>query len=639
MRFLAVVLGCALWHGDVVRAKGRGATGLARRVIGIDLGTTNSAMAWVDKNGALTIIRNLEGSNITPSVVDLAEGGGVGESALESLGFSPGSVIFSVKRLMGLSYAELQESNLAGNLPYQVAAGEGGVAIIEVDGQQYLPQEVAARVLAKLKADAESVLGEDISEVVITVPARFDNRQKLATKEAGEIAGLRVLRLVAEPTAAALAHGLGKGGENLVVVFDLGGGTFDVSVLDMGYAGEGEEMSEVLTTEGNPLLGGDDFDNRIVQHLLAKLENKHGVDAVAELRSDQEAMAELKMAAVKAKEALTGGRRANIRIRNLGEQSLTVSETLTRVEFEGLIGDLVAQTIAMTEKALANVEMVAADIDKVLMVGGSTRVPAVSEAVEALFGVDKIIREDNPDEVVALGAAALGGVLEGSIEGVTLLDTTSMDLGIGVLGGRFEAIVAKDTTIPTEAQKTFTTAKNNQTSVTIPVYQGDAELVEHNEKIGEFTLEGIPPAPRGIPQLDVIFEIDANSLLKVTARDKGTGKEKEITVAANAIGEERIAQMRKNLEENSERIEAKLKLLDARDKLNSLLAQAEGVLNQGGTAAKLPLEAKNSLEQAIAAAESAVNSKDVAAIEKVIAGFEAQIHAVTTELYSQGEQG
>ena len=649
MKFLAIALIFALWGSDAARAN-KGAANLVRRplarkimelnstlvkqmlagmnvenvspIIGIDLGTTNSAMAWV-KDGVPTIIPNLEGGRTTPSVVDLSSGGGVGEAAVSQLEFSPEEIIYSAKRLMGLSYREAKEKGLIDSLNYKVVEGDGGVAMIEANGQLYLPQQIAARVLAKLKADAEQALGVEITNAVVTVPARFDNRQKLATKEAGEIAGLTVSRIVAEPTAAALAHGFGRGAEKKIVIFDLGGGTFDVTVLDFDVAGD-MEMGEVLTTEGDPLLGGDDFDNRIVQHLVDKLKADEGVD----VSNDPEAMAELKAAAIEAKENLTGSESTTIRIKKLGEQSLPVNETLTRARFNELTGDLIEQTIAMTKKALENVNLTVDDIDQVLGVGGSIRIVAVREALADLFGAKKISLEDNPDEVVALGATVQAGVLAGDIKGITLLDTTSLDLGIEVVGGIFAKIIAKDTTIPTEQSQVFTTQVDNQAMVTTGIFQGDEGLkqVKHMEKIGEVTLNNIPPAPRGVPQIEVNFAIDADGLVKVTVKDASTDNQEEVTVAANALSEERIEKMQTFLEENKEEIEAEAKLTDAKNKLEGLVVQIEGVLHQSGD--KLPPESKVALENAVDAAKGSINSDKIETIENAIKGLESQSHAV-----------
>ena len=650
MKFLAIALIFALWGSDAARAN-RGVANLVRRplarkimelnstlvkqtlagmnvenvspIIGIDLGTTNSAMAWV-KDGVPTIIPNIEGGRTTPSVVDFSSGGGVGDAAVAELEFSPEKVIYSAKRLMGLSYREAKEKGLIDSLNYKVVEGDGGIAMIEVNGKQYLPQQIAAKVLAKLKADAEKALGVEITKAVVTVPARFDNRQKLATKEAGEIAGLTVSRIVAEPTAAALAHGFGRGAEKKIVIFDLGGGTFDVTVLDFDVAGD-MEMGEVLTTEGNPLLGGDDFDNRIVQHLVEKLKADEGVD----VSNDPEAMAELKAAAIEAKENLTGSESTTIQIRKLGEQSIDVRETLTRARFNELTSDLIEQTIAMTKKALENENLTVDDIDQVLGVGGSIRIVAVREALADLFGAKKISLEDNPDEVVALGATVQAGVLAGDIKGITLLDTTSLDLGIEVVGGIFAKIIAKDTTIPTEQSQVFTTQVDNQAMVTTGIFQGDEGLkqVKHMEKIGEVTLNNIPPAPRGVPQIEVNFAIDADGLVKVTVKDAATDNQEEVTVAANALSEERIEKMQTFLEENKEEIEAEAKLTDAKNKLEGLVVQIEGVLRQSGDKL-LPTESKVALENAVEAAKGSINSDKIETIENAIKGLESQSHAV-----------
>ena len=664
MRFLAVALIFALWQGDTVRAQGRAAIEVRRQLIkrvkgldrylsrqmlagmnvgvdnvilGIDLGTTYSAMAIAEKSVS-RIIPNREGDNTTPSVVDFSPGGGVGKSAEAQLEFFPERVVYSSKRLMGLMYKEAQEKGLIDNLAYRVVEGDGGMAMLEIDGERYKPQIVAAQILKKLKEDAELTLGREITRAVITVPARFDDRQIRATKEAGQIAGLEVELLVAEPTAAFLAHDRDKGEEMNVLVYDLGGGTFDVSILDFTKLGEGEEMSEVITTEGNPLLGGDDFDNKIVNYLVAKLKEQTGVD----VSGDQEAMAELKTAATEAKEALSGSESTTIRIKKLGEQSLAVNETLTRARFTELISDLVAQTIAMTEKALNNKNLTVDDIGRVLMVGGSTRVASVSEAVEALFGAEKVSREDNPDEVVALGAAMQAGVLSGEVSGVTLLGSTTMDLGIEVKGGIFALIIAKDTNVPVEQTQTFTTEVDNQPAVTIGIYEGEAttpegkpSLVQYNHKIGEFTLSDIPPAPQGVPQIDVTFAVDANKIVTVTAKDKGTNRAAELTVNSDAMSEEQIAEMRESLEKNKDKINAKAGLRQAQNRLDTLLVQAEGLLRNSGD--KMSAQAKDSLTKAVAAARTNINSDNIEAIENSIKGFESEIHAVTTELYGQAD--
>ncbi len=664
MRVLTMALVLALWQGDAARASGQAAS-LARRqlvkrldsfllkqalagmnvggsrvILGIDLGTTNSAAAILDGN-VPRIIPNHEGDNITPSVVDFSEGGGVGEAALKALEFFPAHVINSIKRLMGLTYAEAKEKGLVDNLAYTVVSGDKGMAEIEIEGKRYKPQVVAARILKKLKDDAERSLGREITEAVVTVPARFDDRQKKATAEAVAIAGLDLVRLVAEPTAAFLAHvGQVEGGEMKVLVYDLGGGTFDVSILDFAQLDENNSMSEVVTTEGNPLLGGDDFDNRIVNYLLERIKTKDGVD----LSGDREALAELKTEAIDAKEALSGSESATIRLRKLGAQSLTVSETLTRARFEGLISDLVAQTIAMTEKALGNDNLTVDDIDRVLMVGGSTRVAAVSKAVEDLFGAEKVSRADNPDEVVALGAAVQAAVVGGNVSGVTLIDRTSLDLGIEVKGGLFAEIIPKDEAIPTTKSETFTTDSDNQSAVTISIYEGEAKtpagkpnLVQYSHRIGEFTLDGIPPAPRGVPQIKVEFSVDASKMVKVTAHNTGTNKKKDLEIAIDAMSDENIKEMQAMMEANAGDIEAKSNLAEAKNRLDGLLVQAETLLRINGD--ELSTESKTSLGVAIEAAKKNLNSDDIEAVENSIKGFQTEIYAVNTELYGEADPG
>lgn len=598
-------------------------------VIGIDLGTTNSAMAWVQEGSDVpVIIINLEGGNTTPSAVNVGDGS-VGETALRNL---DKSTILSAKRFIGQKLRELEEKKLLGNLPFDVVADDKGRAVFEVDGKQYLPEEISAQVLGKLKRDAERTLGKPVTGAVITVPARFNNTQRSATIAAAEIAGLEVLRIIAEPTAAALAHGFGDGEAKTIAVYDLGGGTFDISIVEMGATSDGNEFGEVRTTEGDSLLGGDDFDNLIVDFLVEDISQKHGVD----VSSDQEAMAELREAAVDAKKDLTNSESTNIRIRKLGEQSLTVDTTLSRARFESMIEDPVARTITMTEKALANEDYTVDDIDFVVMVGGSTRVPRINEAVEALFGAEKIRREDNPDEVVALGAAIQAAIISGNVGGVTFIDVTSTNLGIGLQNGKMAVLIEKGTAIPHEVvNQDFTTVVDNQSSVEVVIYQGDADLVEFNEAIGQLVISNIPPALAGVPRFEVTFEIDANGVLKVKVKDLGTGKDASVTVAADALSDEKLEELRKTAEENAEYIEQQTKLLDARGKLDGLAVQAEALLRESGD--KLADEAKTSLQTAIEAAKKSLDSDDLEALENSIKAFQDEIYEITEQLYGKAE--
>ena len=540
------------------------------KVIGIDLGTTNSAMAYYDGKDA-KIIPNKEGRNTTPSVVAFTDKGEilVGEPAKRQAITNPERTIYSVKRIMGMMCNEPKAQEAKKHVQYKIVDRNGACAV-EVDGKVYTPQEISAKILQKLKQDAEEFFGEEVTEAVITVPAYFNDAQRKATQEAGKIAGLNVLRIINEPTAAALAYGLDKKGEEKILVYDLGGGTFDVTVLEIG-----DGTFQVLATDGNAFLGGDDFDNRIMQWLIEEFKAETGID----LSNDKMALQRLKDAAEQAKKELSSKEETEINLPFItadasGPKHLV--KKLTRAKFEAMIDDLLQETLKHIDTALSDAGLSKNEIDEIVMVGGSTRIPKVQQLVSDYFNGKKLNKSVNPDEVVALGAAIQGGVLKGEVEDVLLLDVTPLSLGIETLGGVMTKIIEKGTTIPVKKSQVFSTAEDNQTAVTIHVLQGEAELAKDNKSLGQFNLEGIPPAPRGVPQIEVTFDIDANGVLNVSARDKTSGKEQKITITGSStLTEEEIQRMIKEAEEANKREKARIEAIKARNELDAVIYQAE----------------------------------------------------------------
>jgi len=544
------------------------------KILGIDLGTTNSVMA-VMEGGQPKVIPNAEGGRLTPSVVEPTKNL-VGQVAKRQQVVNPKNTIFSSKRLMGRRYSDPEVKKAQETVPYSIVEGKGGLAVVEVEGTQYTPQEIAAKVLAKMKADAEAFLGEPITDAVITVPAYFDDSQRQATKEAGKIAGLNVLRIVNEPTAAALAYGLDKKSNEKIAVYDLGGGTFDISILEIG-----DGVFEVRSTNGDTYLGGDDWDNKIIEWLLEEFKKDQGID----LSNDRQAMQRLKDAAEKAKIELSSVQETEINIPYItadqsGPKHLSIK--LTRSKLEQLTNDLIKRTIDPCNKALADAGLKAEDIDEVILVGGMTRMPKIIETVKDLFGKEPH-KGVNPDEVVGVGAAIQAGVLGGEVKDVLLLDVTPLTLGLETLGGVRTPLIERNTTIPTSKSQIFSTAADNQTSVEIHVLQGEREMAADNKSLGRFVLEGIPPAPRGVPQVEVTFDIDANGILNVSAKDKATGKEQKITIqGATGLSEDEIKKMQAEAEAHAEEDHRRKEQAEARNIADNLCYTAEKSLHEAG---------------------------------------------------------
>ena len=602
------------------------------KVIGIDLGTTNSCFAIMDGKDA-RVIENAEGTRTTPSMVAFTQGGErlVGQPAKRQAVTNPEGTFFAIKRLIGRRYTDKQVEKAKGLVPYQIISGENGDAWVEAYGKKYAPSQVSAFILQKLKEDAEAFLGEPVTQAVITVPAYFDDSQRQATKDAGKIAGLEVLRIINEPTAAALAYGLDKKNSGTIVVYDLGGGTFDVSILEIG-----DGVFEVKATNGDTFLGGEDFDARIINYLADEFQKEQGID----LRNDKLALQRLKEAAEKAKIELSSAQQTEINLPFItadqtGPKHLNVK--LTRAKMESLVEDLLERTIEPCKAALKDAGLKPGDINEVILVGGMTRMPKVQELVKEFFGREPH-KGVNPDEVVALGAAIQGGVLKGDVKDVLLLDVTPLSLGIETLGGVFTRLIDRNTTIPTRKSQVFSTAEDGQTAVTIRVFQGEREMTADNKLLGQFDLVGIPPAPRGMPQIEVTFDIDANGIVNVSAKDKATGKEQTIRIqSSGGLSEADIDKMVKDAETHASEDKKRKEAVEARNRAESLIHATEKNLKDLGD--KVAPADKEKVEADIKALQEVLESGDV---EKINAKSEALMQSsmkIGEALYKEQQAG
>jgi len=596
------------------------------KVLGIDLGTTNSCMA-VMEGGKPVVIPNAEGGRTTPSVVAFTKTGErlVGQAAKRQAITNPKNTIFSIKRFMGRKYDEVRhEIEL---VPYEVVRAPNGDAHVKVGDKVYSPPEISAMILQKLKADAEAYLGEKITQAVITVPAYFNDSQRQATKDAGRIAGLEVLRIINEPTAASLAYGMDKKKDERIAVYDLGGGTFDISILEIG-----EGVFEVKATNGDTHLGGDDFDQRIIDWLVAEFKKDQGID----LSQDPMALQRLKEAAEKAKCELSTAQETEINLPFITADASGpkhLNYRLTRAKLEQLVADLIDRTRTPVEACLKDAKLSAADVNEVILVGGQTRMPKVQDLVRSIFGKDPH-KGVNPDEVVAVGAAVQGAVLTGEVKDVLLLDVTPLTLGIETEGGVFTPLIPRNTTIPTRKSEIFSTAADNQTSVEIHVLQGERPMAADNKTIGRFHLDGIPPAPRGVPQIEVTFDIDANGILNVSAKDMGTGKEQKITITASSgLTEEEIQRMIKEAELHAEEDRKRKEQAETRNRADALVYETEKFLREQGD--KISAEKKSRLESVVARLKEAVKNHDYAAMKSGMDEVNRAMQEVSAELYSR----
>jgi molecular chaperone DnaK len=606
----------------------KGGSKVMAKVIGIDLGTTNSVVAVMEA-GEPTVLDNSEGSRTTPSIVSMTKGGErlVGQVAKRQAVTNPENTIYSIKRLMGRKYDDPEVQRTMKSVPYKITRAANGDARVTMGGREYSPPEVSAMILQKLKADAEAKLGEKITQAVITVPAYFNDTQRQATKDAGKIAGLEVLRIINEPTAASLAYGLDKKKDETIAVYDLGGGTFDISILQLG-----EGVFEVKATNGDTHLGGDDFDQRVVDWIADEFRKEQGID----LRKDQMALQRLKEAAERAKIELSSSLQSEINLPFItadanGPKHLVM--TLTRAKLEQLVSDLIERTRGPVIKALEDAGLRANEINEVVLVGGQTRMPAIVELVRKIFGKEPH-KGVNPDEVVAIGAAIQAGVLKGDVKDVLLLDVTPLSLGVETLGGVMTKLIERNTTIPTRKSEIFSTAEDNQPAVEVHVLQGERELARDNKSLGHFRLEGIAPAPRGIPQIEVTFDLDANGILNVTAHDRATGREQKITITASSgLSKEEIDRMVRDAEMHAQEDLQRKEEIEVRNRADSAAYQAERTLRDVGD--KVSAGVRSDVEEKVKAVRDALSSNDIARLRSLTGELESAMQRIGQDVYSQ----